>query len=302
MNKKVFIIGVSIILFLFIGNIIYFNKYRLNKPIFMNHYYEISMYDDDVNFNLYYLVNNDETLDVNYIEIPEFDDFSVGVNNSSIVQERYTYHKLKAISIRIEKEALDDILKNKDKLIFDKIIAHLRNGNIEETNIGQVCIYKINNKLNPDEYLDFQMAGASNQGNQVTTFQVKKPFQLKNIDFNLKNNLEGFLDIYLSKSSSSEVELKNRHSDISSEGNDIFSTNGNKLQDMKFPLKFKKGDHIKIINKFNKKKKLAENYYILTPKLIMENEEGIKLVKKIHMHSNPYFDNSDIKKYVDERR
>ncbi len=328
MNIKKIIIGVSFICLLWIANLLYFQFQQLDEPMFLEHYYELSAYDD-IDIPIYYLVNNNEDIEISFIQIPQLGDIDIYVENYK--QNKYKYHTLKTSFIKLKGEEYKNAIAKEGFKITDLIVS-FSNGDTKIVNIGQIFIYKNKPCLKGDNPFKFVSCGSSNNNKGYRTLSLRTPVTVADFEYILDKKLDGFLRVYidannddLSKVIKQSKELENMEVEQKSRSNEIvveknikeemdlqrevinmmFNVDGVEVNNIDFPLKLDKNDYLKINYEF-----MSEddddiryyNYYKVYARIMAEKDNGDKVIRDCKMHYTPHFSDSDIKRLVKERR
>lgn len=57
MNRNRVFAGLVVLALLWAGNVFYFEKHKLKEPIFLKHYYDLTLYGNELNLELFYFTN-----------------------------------------------------------------------------------------------------------------------------------------------------------------------------------------------------------------------------------------------------
>ncbi|WP_432664052.1 hypothetical protein R9X47_26420 [Wukongibacter baidiensis] len=306
-KKKIFIILILISIS-WIGNLIYYYSQQLSEPLFLNHYYEMTL-DNDTSFDIYYLINKNKDIDLRWAEIPGIEDVKFELLEYDV--ETFNHQMLKRGRFKININAFKEVKLEEDKYIFNEIIAHFSNDEVKRVDIGKVIIYKEDSN-NIESPIIGRSSGSSSTNRQYRLFEANKPLTIMGFDYDLKKYLDGFLYIFLDYPQSrsnklTEVENKEKNDSTKYKGDveDLFSVDGVELRQELFPIKLNKEENIIINNRFYSKDNEDErryNYYQIYARLRVETEDGEEYIRDCEMHYNPYFDNSDIVSIIKERR
>ncbi len=312
MNIKKIVIGIIIISSLWIGNLLYFYSYELDEPMFFKHYYELSFYDD-LSFRIYYLVSNNDDVELSSVKIPELSDMNIYVENHR--HNKYKYYTLKTAYIKFKNADMKKE-RTKNRVSFTDLTVNFTNGDSKEVNIGQIIINKNKTSLKEDNPFEFDSCGSSNNNKGYRMLSVSEHVIINDIKYDLKDKLDGFLNIYINSNRedlSKLVEYNKKLSNSNDEeidlhrkaNNEMFDIDGVDISNVDFPIELDENDHIKINYQFISEDKddiRYYNYYEISARIIAEKENGDEFIRDCMMHYTPHLDDSDIKRLVKKRR
>lgn len=308
MDKKKLFIILIIISISWIGNLIYYYSQQLSEPLFLNHYYELTL-DTDTSFDIYYLINKSQDIDLRWAEIPGIEDAQFDLLEHDV--KTFNHHMLKRGLFKININVFKEMELEEDKYVFNEIIAHFSNGETKRVDIGKVIIHKEDYK-NVESPIKGKSCGSSSTNKQYRLFEAEEPLRIMGFDYDLKEYLDGFLYISLdypqsrtNKLAEFEGKGENQSTKYKEDVEDLFSIDGVELREDLFPIKLNKGEDIIINNRFYSKNNEDErlyNYYQIYARLRIETENDEVYTRDCEMHYNPYFDNSDIVTIIKERR
>lgn len=269
MNQKKVGLGLVVLILLWVGNIVYFQRYQLEEPMFMKHYYSLQNIGNKLEFDLYYLVNHSEDVGVSRVHIPALglDAYPAWDHERSRLQ----YQKVR--SVHLEWDVTN--LRSLDQQVkVTELEVEFTDGSSQHVNIGEIMF----NRVKADHpYLHSQSTGSSSDHTGFSLFREKellKPVGLKNLPPHLDT---GVLTFQLN---SQDISL----------GIQPEAFEPKPYLELKYAFQFSKGDP------------RAQHVYHSVAILEAQTEEGQMKEGLMFLGYVPHWDNESIKMILNERR
>lgn len=269
MNRVKVGLGLAVLLLLWIGNIFYFQRYQLDQPLFMKHYYSIQNVGNELALDLYYLVNQREDVGVTRVHIP-----ALGLEAYPTwdhERSRLKYQNVKSARLEWDETSLSS-LDHQAKVT--EIEVEFTNGTHQRVDIGEIII----NRVEVDHpYILSQSTGSSSDHTGFSFFREKealKPVGLKHLPPNLDPE------------------------------NLTFQVNGQDIIGEIQPEKFDPKPYleVKYAFQFLKDDPRAQHVYGSDSVLEAQTEDGQMKEGLIYLNYIPHWDNEDIRMILNERK
>ncbi|MDA8229101.1 MAG: hypothetical protein M0T74_15635 [Desulfitobacterium hafniense] len=303
MNKKrIYLIILALLLTLsWVGNLTYFYSQRLAEPVFLKNYIESTLFpNQNLEIELYYIVNRDETPDLVSVELPNLE--KVYVRLRTFTFNTYSHYVLKRAIISIDRPQVDDFL-GLDKISISQLRVHFSNGMTKVVDVGEIN-YK---PLRSPNQLVFKntASGSSNNHSGFREFLVDQPIVIKSVDYSHKELLGDALRVYLSISQTPSEHARDRNDlnpDTREKSKDIFDEN-QLVNRTKFPIQVQSGSYLRISYQFNQfNDRRSYDYYKIKAHIITQTSEGQEADQEFEIWYQPFFEEKDIKQVIRERR
>ncbi|KIL34379.1 hypothetical protein SD71_20345 [Cohnella kolymensis] len=167
------------------GNLWVYESQKLEKPLFLNHYYELpaSLLG---HMRLYYIANSDSKREPYQFELPN--GILLNVAATSTFSERGRLQLREAI-VTAYPEMLQQI---KEQLAFEQVSVRYNDGLVETVPIGKVIVH-------PDEQKEITLAShltsGSNDGTGLSRYTVRHDVQIIKVSHSFPEVLDGTIDI-----------------------------------------------------------------------------------------------------------
>ena len=160
---------------------------RIDKPVFLTHYYDLPSFSDGRVFQLKYITNRNDSRSVTKVTFPEYPDINIYLNSASI-ENVYRYHKTGMIFMesKLTEGELDEPVE----------ITKVRVGFSDETeddfDIGRIIL---DTAPASSGLLRDLGGGVSNQGDSSDTMLVMSDCVLTDIKSNFNSDIGAEVDI-----------------------------------------------------------------------------------------------------------
>ncbi|QUI24595.1 hypothetical protein HZI73_20815 [Vallitalea pronyensis] len=184
-KKKALVIGLSLLLMSVIGNIWYYEAQRIDEPIVLQHYYEISLRQGENMMEVYYITNKNDGAKLIDIYFPKYD-LQMYVKHDQIYQ--YKYYDLHNdymtfyISEDMEQANIDD-------MILDEAVVTFNNGIKQTIHIGKIMA----GGRKGSGQIHGTMSGSSSTGEAKVVYEVHKDITIHHISTNLYEESKGLV-------------------------------------------------------------------------------------------------------------
>lgn len=216
-NKRILKISIIIIittLVLSLGTKFYLH---LDEPVFLKSYRQIKLptneagYFEDIEFEIRYITNANDSRTVNHIEFEEAPELNVSTSENrargvfSFYQDNRmpgkvvgTY-RIKSIYTWVDAHDVD----TNDEIHLTKAKVHFTNGEIIEVDIGDIVLFGYNKN---DEYFEFSDGGSSSDGTSSSRMKVKQNISLLKIESPILDEVKNFVEYKINNVDYDEIE------------------------------------------------------------------------------------------------
>lgn len=248
LNKRVIVIGLVLLIVLWAGNIIYYEKHVIKEPLFIKHYYDVDIKGDIV--NLYYLQSTTSKDKIINITFPEIEQKYIEFTENDIDNSKGPYYRLKALNINVNNGSNNEVSDEYTNKVITRANITFSSGKTMNVNLGEIYLY--NSDKNKTLYLKREMQSSSSDNTGGTTFYTDKDIYITGINNRFYNDIGDILEI---------------------------SIDGTRLSDVKFPIELDAEQSINIAYAFkfsNKNDIRLNNVYHLVFNLSTEDSRGNK--------------------------
>lgn len=247
---------------LWAGNLWYFNANQLAKPIFLNHYYDLALYNNSSPIlEFYYLVNRAKPVDLFDFGIPGHPEIRFQVIHNEKV-ETFSHQVLKKAQLKL----IDPLpkLQPGTEIAFQEANAYFNDNTRLTAPIGQVYLASVSAPSGSP--LRWSSTGSSTGNTGYTVLQANKEVEVTALHYHFQDLL----------------------------GNNLHFEVGD--SQAVWPFTLKQGDSFKLSYRFlfaDKNDSLATSYYRIDGKLDIETADGAKSTVLTDMHYQPYLRGTD---------
>lgn len=248
LNKRMIVIGLVLLIVLWAGNIIYYEKHVIKEPLFIKHYYDVDIKGDIV--NLYYLQSATSKDKIINITFPEIEQKYIEFTENDIDNSKGPYYRLKALNINVNNGSNNEVSDEYTNKVITRANITFSSGKTMNVNLGEIYLY--NSDKNKTSYLKREMQSSSSDNTGGTTFYTDKDIYITGINNRFYNDIGDILEI---------------------------SIDGTRLSDVKFPIELDAEQSINIAYAFkfsNKNDIRLNNAYHLVFNLSTEDSRGNK--------------------------
>lgn len=299
MKKSILYVGLVIMLLSLVGNYLYFSMNQLDKPLMLKHFYQKHI-EEETLFELHYLVNRNQKVDISTINIPGLD--YVQIIDEGYQYNSYRHHKLKTIFVKIDKHVLED--KIKDGFVINEVEAFLTNGERVIYDIGEITLGEWNRGP-----FEFRAAGGSSDGSSFDFVAAEVDLTLHSYEVPYLEKLSNGLTLFVNREQATltpiAIEMRNgHHLPDDNPAEKLKDVTVDKLEPNIFPLELRAGEFLNIEHHFS----FPDNdpnqyhYYYFEIKFDGETKDGSPFTHGTNLHYYPYFTEYDIKEIIKEER
>lgn len=285
-NKYLLFGGVAAVFISIIGNYQVFVSNQLEKPIMLKHYYYLP--SNHSMLNLYYIDNRSDNLEIQSISIPEIDDmFHSPFYGEPSHGQTIGHYKLKTFYLKLDENFMDE------NWSFNKIIAHLVNGESIELDVGEVTLFQ-----QKDRAFSFQSSGSSSDHTGYHIFKALQPVEITSLNIPYAEELTNTLSLKLN---SNGVELQGF---LNQPVPEILQDTGEPPSAGLLPLKIRTEELLSVRYQFTfpKNDENRLNFYDFDVSLQGIGDGGQKFTDTFNLNYQPYLDKKDLKAIVQEGR
>lgn len=270
LNRRIVVPGLLALALLWLGNIYYYREHQLPEPLFMKHFYDLG-YGDKISFNLFYLVNRNQKVELAALEIPGY----MSVGTFTVDYADYKYYKLMRATVELDSNDVKNATKS-DRLVLKDLKVTFSDGKEQKVNVGEINIAL--DKPKESRFIPVSVSSSSDNTGSSEFDQLGQPVKLNS--------------------------LKYRFSDLLADGLK-FSINGKPVEKSLFPLEIKANERINLKHAFafDRSDRRAYNFYLLELLLNMETQDGKTVMGSALINNNPSFNSdTELQNLIDERR
>ncbi|MDX8362539.1 hypothetical protein [Cytobacillus sp. IB215316] len=311
MKKYLFWLGLTIYVICFVGNYIYYQSKQLEDPIFLDHYYDIEVYNDnEVRLEFYYLTNKNDDATVKFalingIEVyPRRDgQFNMWSDNLPEYKQEFTHYYLKSVIFSIPIKSLSNLENSAGIWTFEDMIVFFNNNQEVNANIGAVKI----NIGQPDTNIFHRRAsGGSNQHYDFDLLVVNEPIIIQDIKTSFSKELDDQVKIKvdLDQKKLKQFEIVRQGQDppqwFEDEGNlEIENKPGAYVSDGLFPFKLAAEDWMQLYIQHNPD---HDSYYQINVIIEGMTEAGDEFIYTNGIIDDPYLDQQSINEIIEMKQ
>lgn len=245
MRAGTFWIALSVIIVSWIANSVYAHSQKIDSPIFLDHYMNISQVDSDyIYITLYYLTNKDDqdrilSANLNGLAVyPKQEEAVIHFDHDPqtyLNKQTFTHHALREIHLQIPTLQLEELYDDEGIFHFEEIDLYLSTGDPLTVSIGDVTIHHSTQDDNP-----FEGIGASSGGNwDAAISRVKETLEITDISFQHEDILQENFTFKINHTNSGKQNPLTFFDDFNENEEDPPGTN---IDEIKFPIKLEEGD------------------------------------------------------------
>ncbi|PIC86935.1 hypothetical protein CSV72_06020 [Sporosarcina sp. P20a] len=276
------------IVLIWVGNYMYAEQHKLDHPVFLNHYLDISL-ENELYIPFYFITNKDDT---SYIQLVELGNIRgtpdrFGENEGVEEVEQFGRYSLKRVNIQFDPEAS---VKPGETVRFNEMVVHFTGHDTKIYPIGQILFQRQKEELDP-----FAFKSGSVGEYSEARLAAREALTIESVSTVFDDTLQGKFHIKLQSADHAETEQL----ETVLESDEWSKTKGTDIRKMKFPLHLKMGDWLTV-------KSYADPslHALLDVKIDLNGttEAGELFVGQVgHLHFYPYMTKESIQRVIDER-
>lgn len=199
MTGRIFWVSLVIIIISWTANTIFAYSKQLDAPIFLDHYFNTVIQDNDV-LTLYYLTNKNDPAVITHVNLG---DMTAYVTNNEFNFENdvdpnidvFTHHGLRALHIELDPIAMEAALID-GPFTFNEIDIGFSDGQYLTVPIGKITL---NSDFPVDNVLSSIRSSGSSDGSSEYFYQADKALSIDNISVDFEEVLQDYLTIQINK-------------------------------------------------------------------------------------------------------
>ncbi|PIC82495.1 hypothetical protein CSV71_15080 [Sporosarcina sp. P21c] len=276
------------VVLIWVANYIYAEKHKLERPVFLNHYLDLNLKNEQY-IPFYFITNKDDTSFIQFVELGNIrgipDRF--GENEGVEVVEQFGRYSLKRVNIQFDPEAF---VTSGETVKFDNMVVHFSGNEVATYSIGQIVFQYQKEQWDP---LSFKSGSVGEYSE--TRLNAKEALTIESVDTVFDDALQ---DQFLIKlHSANGVETEQLRPVL--ESDEWNHAKGIDLREMNFPLQLAAGAWLNV-------KSYADPalHAVLDVKIDLNGttEAGESFVTRVgHLHYYPYMTKESIRQVIEDR-
>lgn len=308
MREKIFWYGMIIVVFSWVGNYLYFQSKQLERAIFLDHYYETYLQEENY-LTFYYLTNKKDQSEVNYALIDGLEAYPASnggfwnwQSNTPTFEQEFSHQYLKSVRLQLPNYDLPIKEGSDDVWTFEEVTFAFSNGEMVTTDIGNVNVY---GKLPNSDVFENRVSSSSNQHRSDDSMVAVKPVIVEaiSIPFSEKISQDVLVKVNTDQEKLKELEAINKGGnppDWVEEERDLDWENvsGVSIDEDIFPFELKKDDWLTLSMKFNPNRK---SYFEFGVEINGKTAEGEPFMQKAFIIDHPYLTQQAVNEIIAEK-
>lgn len=276
------------LLLIWVANYIYAEKHKLERPVFLNHYLDLNV-ENEQYIPFYFITNKEDTSFIQIVELGNIrgtpDRF---VENEGVEEvEQFGRYSLKRVNIQFDPEAF---VTSGETVKFDDMVVRFSGNETAIYPIGQIVFQSQKEQLDP---LSFKSGSAG--GYSETRLDAKEELTIESVHTVFGDALQDQFLIKLHSANGVETEQLGPLL----ESDEWSNAKGIDLRKLNFPLQLAAGDWLTV-------KSYADPalHAILDVKIDLNGttEAGESFVSRVgHIHHYPYMTKESIRQIIEDR-
>ncbi len=294
-----------LILLSYIGNYLYFQSKQLDAPFFLEHYYEMTLNEEDeTTLTFYYLTNKSDTSTIDFVSIDGIEayatsnnDFFMFDSNTPQYEQEYTHHYIKAVHVSFHNTLVE---QGEGPWSFSNIEVHFSDGETILADIGSVVLHK---KTKSPSVLETRISSSSNQHTSETSLISLQPITIEELSIpfpiDLSEDILVKIDLDQEKLGEFETIMDGSDPPMWFEEDKEKAWNdlpGTLVSDEMFPLSLEQNEWIRFLMQFNPTR---TSYFQFSIKLVGKTESGEVFVTELPIIDHPHLSQKEINKIVE---
>jgi hypothetical protein len=308
LKEKHFLVVMVIVVISWISNYLYFQAKQLDQPIFLDHYYETYLQEENY-LTFYYLINKQDSSEVTYALIDGLEAYPISVegpwngsSNTRTFEQEFAHQYLKSVRLQLPKYDLPIAEGSDDVWSFEEITFVFSNGEMVTSDIGSVNVY--GRLVHPDIF-DTRISSGSNQHRSDKSMVSTKPVIVEDITvpFSDEVSQDVLVKVNFEQEKLKELEpLKHggnppvwfeEESDL-----EWKKVSGVSINEDIFPFELKKDDWLKLSMKFNPNRK---SYFEFGIEITGTTADVKKFMGKAPIIDHPYLTQQAVNEIIAEK-
>ena len=304
--KKILWCGVLLVIFSWVGNYFYFHSKQIERPIFLEHYYE-SMNHETLQFTFYYLTNKSDPKEVHYVEIDNVVAYPMsdpgfqiwhGTEPQIQYEQAFRHQYLMAVTIQFPAMEREFIDQQNEPWSFHTMDVYFDDQSIMAADIGEVIIRPLDDSNN---FFDFQAGGSGNDHRSFTTLSATEDATIENMSIpfpHVRDNIEVKLDHRSQQADKTTATSTSTsvHRSLQTDWDDV---SGDVVSEGMFPLQVKENDVIHLSTLINSDQR---NYLEFGIYLEGTTADGQPFKSGDTIIDRPYLNQVEVNEIIKERQ
>jgi hypothetical protein len=300
-------ISVVIIAISWVMNYAFYQSKQLDQPIFLQHYLETQIYEDN-QFTFYYLTNKRDISHVTYVEIdgkqffPHHYSPMWSDNNIPHYEQEFRHHYLRSIMIQFPKNLMPIDAGAQKEWSFKEMEVGFSDRPSIKVNIGKVIFSPATSE---EKLLESRVSSSSNQHRSDTAFAALNPVTIEDIsvpfpeiekDIEMKVNLDQEKLTALKGMGEGKDSPDWFHKNMEVEWKNVKGTSVSKEI---FPFTLEKNDWLQITTFANPNRKSVFDFSI---KIKGTTSDGNAFTSQAHINDRPYLGQKEVDEIIKEAK
>lgn len=300
MKRKALIVLIILLILSWVGNLVYFFNYRLDKPVVLSQYTDYLIYpNQSAYFELYYLTNQGSKVNIERIGQPDNLFFPAQIQNAQV--NTYNPYVLKRALVIVNSSNIDSITEKED-LKLEQLSVYFSDGSMQKVDIGEIHFRNKREAITESAFRSVA-SGSFNNDHGFHLLTAEEPVTIESIEYPFKDRLGDAFQVSATLSTISWTEQQESIEGPNRINMDIDEKS--LLETIPFPIRLEKGNALRVAYQFRFDKEIdlrKYDFYKLKMKINFVTDEGQKETTEVEMHNTPEFQKEDILKLMKERR
>lgn len=308
MKEKIFWTGMVIVVISWVGNYLYFQSKQLERPIFLDHYYETYLQEENY-LTFYYLSNKQDHSEVSYALIDGLETYPVSndgpwnwSSNTPTFEQEFSHQYLKSVRLKLPKYDLPIEEGTDEVWSFEEITFSFSNGEMVTADIGNVNVY---GTFPNSDIFETRVSSGSSQHRSDKTMVALRPVTVEaiTIPFPEEISQDVLVKVNLNQEKLKKLEALRHGGNPPSwfeEERDLDweKVSGVSIDEGIFPFELQKDDWLKLAMKFNPNRK---SYFEFGVEINGTTAEGERFVRKAPIIDHPYLTQQAVNEIIAEK-
>lgn len=245
-NVTILKYGLTAVLVCFIVNAACYVWLHLDEPVFLKHFYEIDINGGSY-IDMHYITNANDNRKITGISFDKIRGGVFVVNENNVYSgAHYKYNELMIEFRRVGEDYTEE--GNEESVVLNKALIKYDNGDRQAVDIGKIVLHK---NMGGYSFFDGSKSSSSNNFTSRTELKANRDCSIEGIESAFDEETEGFTE---------------------------FTMNDVKADELKYPVRVKKGESLSFSCKFyyDSDDSRKYNVYGLQKIMIVSDSEGVK--------------------------
>ncbi|SEN63995.1 hypothetical protein SAMN05192533_11672 [Mesobacillus persicus] len=308
MNGKIFTAAIFIIVISWGMNYAYYHSKLLEKPIFLEHFYEAYI-QDERQLTFYYLTNKQNAAEVSHVVIDGVE--GVNVRNEHVgfwndsgprFNQEFRHHYLKSVTLEFRQDSMP-LGELDSTFTFETMEVFFQDQSTVIAEIGKVVFYP------EDEYqrvFDSRMSSGSNQHRSEEALVANEPLSIDRITIPFADKLAGevAVKVDLDQERLKEFDALKTGGDFpawfeETRNNEWEDTPGISIDEGIFPLRLDSNEWLSLNMYFNPER---TSFFEFSIQMEGATDKGESFVHRSHIIDAPNLNQQKVDQLVDAKK